>query len=98
MNAGCYGRELKDIFVEAHAVDSRGRLVTLKLSDMGFTYRHSRPEGVVYVDVVLKGAPGNPEIIRERMNALVEQRESTQPVKAKTAFHLHQSARNKAGS
>ena len=84
MNAGCYGRELKDIFVEAHAVDSRGRLVTLSPSDMGFTYRHSRPEGVVYVDVTLKGAPGDPETIRARMNALVEQRESTQPVKAKT--------------
>jgi UDP-N-acetylmuramate dehydrogenase len=84
MNAGCYGRELKDIFVEAHAVDSHGRLVTLGASDMGFTYRHSKPEGVVYVDVLLQGAPGVPETIRERMNALVEQRESTQPVKAKT--------------
>lgn len=84
MNAGCYGRELKDIFVEAHAVDSHGRLLTLSALDMGFTYRHSVPEGVVYVDVVLEGAPGVPEIIRERMNALVEQRESTQPVKSKT--------------
>ena len=84
MNAGCYGRELKDIFVEAHAVDSRGRLLTLSASDMGFTYRHSVPEGVVYVDVVLEGAEGVPDVIRERMNALVEQRESTQPVKSKT--------------
>ena len=84
MNAGCYGRELKDIFVEAHAVDSDGRLLTLSASDMGFTYRHSVPEGVIYVDVVLEGTPGAPEVIRERMNALVEQRESTQPVKSKT--------------
>jgi UDP-N-acetylmuramate dehydrogenase len=84
MNAGCYGRELKDIFVEAHAVDSRGRVLTLSASDMGFTYRHSVPEGVVYVDVVLEGAEGVPDVIRERMNALVEQRESTQPVKSKT--------------
>jgi UDP-N-acetylmuramate dehydrogenase len=84
MNAGCYGRELKDIFVEAHAVDSHGRLLTLGPSDMGFTYRHSLPESVVYLDVLLKGTAGVPEIIRERMNALVEQRESTQPVKAKT--------------
>jgi UDP-N-acetylmuramate dehydrogenase len=51
---------------------------------MGFTYRHAIPEGVVYVDVVLEGTPGVPEVIRERMNALVEQRESTQPVKSKT--------------
>jgi UDP-N-acetylmuramate dehydrogenase len=84
MNAGCYGRELKDIFVEAHAVDSRGRVLTLSASDMGFTYRHSVPEGVVYVDVVLEGREGVPDVIRERMNALVEQRESTQPVKSKT--------------
>jgi UDP-N-acetylmuramate dehydrogenase len=84
MNAGCYGREIKDIFVEAHAVDSRGRLLTLSHADMGFTYRHSAPNGVVYVDVVLQGMPGEPDVIRQRMNALVEQRESTQPVKAKT--------------
>ena len=84
MNAGCYGRELKDIFIEAHAVDSHGRLLTLSASDMGFTYRHSVPEGVVYVDVVLEGTPGVPEVIRERMNTFVEQRESTQPVKSKT--------------
>lgn len=84
MNAGCYGREIKDIFVEAHAVDSRGRLLTLRSSDMGFTYRHSAPQGVVYVDVLLQGMQGDPDAVRERMNALVEQRESTQPVKAKT--------------
>jgi UDP-N-acetylmuramate dehydrogenase len=84
MNAGCYGREIKDIFVEAHAVDSRGRLLTLRFADMGFTYRHSAPQGVVFVDVLLQGMLGDPDKIRERMNALVEQRESTQPVKAKT--------------
>ena len=33
---------------------------------------------------MLEGTPGDPEIIRERMEALVEQRESTQPVKSKT--------------
>ena len=84
MNAGCYGREIKDIFVEAHAVDARGRLLTLLPNDMAFTYRHSAPQDVIYLDVVLQGVPGSPDAIRERMNALVEQRESTQPVKAKT--------------
>jgi UDP-N-acetylmuramate dehydrogenase len=84
MNAGCYGREIKDIFVEAHAVDSRGRLLTLAPADMAFTYRHSAPRGLIYVDAVFQGAPGSPDIIRGRMNALVEQRESTQPVKART--------------
>jgi UDP-N-acetylmuramate dehydrogenase len=84
MNAGCYGTETKDVFVEARAVDARGRLVTLGPADMGFTYRHSLPQGMLFVDAVLKGTPGEPEAIRARMEALVAQRESTQPVRSKT--------------
>jgi UDP-N-acetylmuramate dehydrogenase len=84
MNAGCYGTETKDVFVEARAVDSCGKLVTLGAEEMGFTYRHSRPKGLIYVDAVLRGQPGEPQAIRARMEALVEQRESTQPVRSKT--------------
>ena len=84
MNAGCYGTETKDVFIEARAVDSRGRLVTLGPADMGFTYRHSLPEGMIFVDAVLQGTRGEPDAIRARMEALVAQRESTQPVRSKT--------------
>jgi UDP-N-acetylmuramate dehydrogenase len=84
MNAGCYGSETKDIFVEARAVDKRGELLTLGLTEMGFRYRHSDPEQVIYVDAILKGKAGDPEQIRARMEALVAQRESTQPVRSKT--------------
>ena len=83
MNAGCYGSELKDIFVEARAIDA-GRLVTFKASDMGFAYRHSDPQAVIYVDALLQGRADKPEAIRARMETLVEQRESTQPVRART--------------
>jgi UDP-N-acetylmuramate dehydrogenase len=84
MNAGCYGTEMKDVLVEARAIDSRGKLITLGLADMGFLYRHSKPQDVIYIDAVLQGAPGDPEAIRQRMEALVAQRESTQPVRSKT--------------
>ena len=85
MNAGCYGREIKDVFVEARAVDGSCNIVTLNASDMEFIYRKSGvPEGFVFVEAVLQGEAGDPGEIRARMNALVEQRESTQPVKAKT--------------
>src|SRR6185503_17661517 len=74
-----------DVFVEASAVDGGGNIVTLKASDMEFVYRKSGvPEGFVFVEAVLQGEAGDPGEIRARMNALVEQRESTQPVKAKT--------------
>jgi UDP-N-acetylmuramate dehydrogenase len=84
MNAGCYGTEIKDVFVEGRAVDWQGNLVTLGPAEMGFTYRHSVPQGMVYVDAVLQGTPGDPHDIRARMDALVAQRESTQPVRSKT--------------
>jgi UDP-N-acetylmuramate dehydrogenase len=85
MNAGCYGREIKDVFVEATAVDAGGAIVTLKPDDMAFVYRNSGvPDGLIFVEAVLQGEAGDPEEIRTRMNTLVEQRESTQPVKSKT--------------
>jgi UDP-N-acetylmuramate dehydrogenase len=85
MNAGCYGREIKDIFVEATAVTGRGEKVTLKSGDMGFIYRKSAvPDDVIFVEAVFEGTMGDATEIKARMNALVEQRESTQPVKSKT--------------
>ncbi len=85
MNAGCYGREIKDVFVEAKAVDESGTIVTLTADDMAFIYRKSgAPDELIFVEAVLEGEAGDPEDVRARMNSLVEQRESTQPVKAKT--------------
>ena len=86
MNAGCYGREIKDVFVEATAIDRGGKILTLSADDMAFVYRKSSgvPEDMIFVEAVLQGEAGDPQEIRGRMNALVEQRESTQPVKSKT--------------
>ncbi len=85
MNAGCYGREIKDVFVEAKAVDASGKLLTLGANDMGFVYRKSAvPDDLIFVEAVFEGTRADPEDVRARMNALVEQRESTQPVRAKT--------------
>jgi len=85
MNAGCYGREIKDIFVEATAVDAQGRKIVLKPDDMGFVYRKANvPDELVFVEAVFAGTQDSPAAIRDRMNALVEQREASQPVKSRT--------------
>ena len=85
MNAGCYGREIKDVLVEATALDGEGKLHKLVPSDMRFTYRSSGlPEDFIFVSAVLKGEPGNPSDIRERMDALLMEREASQPVRTKT--------------
>jgi UDP-N-acetylmuramate dehydrogenase len=85
MNAGCYGREMKDILVEARAVNTQGKIITLSPAEMGFSYRRSAaPENLIFVDAVLEGASDDCEAIRARMEKLVAEREATQPVRAKT--------------
>ena len=85
MNAGCYGREMKDILVEARAVDERGAIITLSRAAMGFSYRHSAaPGNLVFVDAVLEGTPDDRHAIRARMEKLVAEREATQPIRTKT--------------
>jgi UDP-N-acetylmuramate dehydrogenase len=85
MNAGCYGREIKDIFVEASAIDSNGNKITLKAPDMGFVYRKAQaPDDLIFVSAVFEGTRDDPAVIRARMNKLVEDREASQPVKTRT--------------
>jgi len=85
MNAGCYGREIKDIFVEATAIDGRGGKHVLTAADMGFVYRKAQvPEDFIFVEALFEGSKDDPAAVRSRMEALVAQRESTQPVKSRT--------------
>lgn len=85
MNAGCYGREIADIFVQATAIDGAGRRHTLAATDMGYVYRNSGvPEDFIFVEAVLQGTPDDLAAIQARMGALVEQREAAQPVKSRT--------------
>jgi UDP-N-acetylmuramate dehydrogenase len=85
MNAGCYGREIKDIFVEATAIDGKGNIITLKPSDMDFVYRKAQvPDDLIFVSATFEGTRDEPDAIRARMNKLVEDREASQPVKTRT--------------
>lgn len=86
MNAGCYGREVKDIFVEATAVNEQGKIVTLTASDMAFEYRKARgaSDGLIFVEAVFEGTSDDPGAIRARMDELSANREASQPIKSKT--------------
>jgi UDP-N-acetylmuramate dehydrogenase len=85
MNAGCYGREIKEVFVEATAIDTRGNRTTFGRGDISFSYRHSSAaEDLIFVEAVLEGSEDSREAVKARMEALVAQREATQPIRAKT--------------
>jgi UDP-N-acetylmuramate dehydrogenase len=86
MNAGCYGREVKDIFVEATAVNGKGEKVTLSAADMAFEYRKAAGAGedLIFVEAVFQGTADEPAAIRARMEELSANREASQPIKSKT--------------
>ena len=86
MNAGCYGREIKDVFVEASAIDEKGNKIRLSSADMDFIYRKAQGarDGLIFIEAVLQGTPDEPAAIRARMEELSANREAAQPIKSKT--------------
>jgi UDP-N-acetylmuramate dehydrogenase len=85
MNAGAYGRETKDVLVEARAVDRMGNRRTLSNADFGFSYRHSKaPAELIFTQATFRGESGNAATIKAEMEKITEAREATQPIKSRT--------------
>ena len=85
MNGGAYGREVKDILVEAQVVLRSGDLVTLSKADLGYTYRHSAlPSGAIVVSATFRGTPADPAAIQAEMDRIAAAREASQPLRSKT--------------
>lgn len=85
MNAGAYGKEMKDVLVEAEYVDVVGALHIVTAQDLQMMYRHSEfPKGAIFTRAVLQGAPGNKDEISSRMQQISTEREKTQPVNTRT--------------
>ena len=85
MNAGCYGAYIADVFVRATAVTRQGKIVTLKPDDMGFSYRHSAmPDDTTIVQAILRGPLGTSAEIEAKMEAALQNRAASQPVKERS--------------
>lgn len=85
MNAGCYDAETKDVLVEAKAISRSGELVTMKVDDFGYSYRHSEaPEDLIFIEATFEGRIDDPQAVLERMAALRQRREDAQPIREKT--------------
>ena len=85
MNGGAYGREVKDILVEADVVLRSGERVTLPLEALGFTYRHSSlPEGAIVISALFNGHPEASDVIQAEMDRIAQAREASQPLRSKT--------------
>lgn len=87
MNAGAYGGEMKDVVVSCEYVSADGELCTMPLADMDLSYRHSifAENGGTIVSVTLELQTGDKEAIRARMEELLIQRKTKQPLEYPSA-------------
>ena len=85
MNAGCYGRETKDVLVTAWGFDRTGEMRTFDNADFGFTYRHTEiSPDIVWMQAVFQGTPDDPAAVMARIEEITSRRETTQPIREKT--------------
>jgi len=85
MNAGAYGREVKDILIEARLALRDGTIETWRQDKLGYTYRHSEvPAGAVVVEALFEGVPGDPQEIGAEMDRIAAEREASQPLRSRT--------------
>lgn len=88
MNAGSYGGELSQVVtrVEALSIED-GRSVVFEGVDLGFSYRHSAmmDADVIVTGVTMQLDPGDPAVLRARMEELARARREKQPLEYPSA-------------
>ena len=85
MNAGCYGREFKDIIVSVQAIDFNGNILTIPSSDIKFQYRSSNlSKDLIFLSGTFKGNTSKKEIIKKKIESLKIKKELSQPQRVKT--------------
>ncbi len=87
MNAGAYGGEMKQLVQMVRVMDKEGEILTLDNDTMEFGYRTSiiRDRPFTVLGAVLKLTPGNKEEISAKMEELMRQRKSKQPLEYPSA-------------
>lgn len=82
INAGAYGREMKDVVMTTSCLDRNGESVILFGNDHGFGYRHSRiqSKNLIAVSTRLQLKHGLPESILEQMKDYAARRADKQPL------------------
>ncbi|HZT92664.1 MAG TPA: UDP-N-acetylmuramate dehydrogenase [Gaiellaceae bacterium] len=84
MNAGAYGREWRDVVLDAVVVDAHGAR-TLTPAELDLSYRHSElPPGAVVAQVRFRLEPSSPAAVKARAAELLAQRKATQPTNKRT--------------
>ena len=86
MNAGCFGREFKDILISVQALDIFGNVLTIPSKKINFDYRKTDiPENYIFLSASFKGIKHDKIKIQNKIKRLKEKKIKAQPTKTKTS-------------
>lgn len=83
MNAGAYGKEMKDIVISTKYMERNGKIKKLGLAEHKFSYRSSvfsEMKDVIILETVLEASYGNAEEIKAKVDEYREKRLESQPL------------------
>ncbi len=85
MNAGAFGKEVKDIFLSAKVVDKDGQSHAITRESLSFSYRNTNlNSGYLISEVSFLGRPADKKKIAKKMADFEIERRNTQPIKNMT--------------
>ena len=86
MNAGCFGREFKDILISIQAINKMGQVITIPAKDINFKYRDSSlSDNLIFLSASFKGKKKKSNLIDKEMTELKKKKEEAQPTRIKTS-------------
>ena len=85
MNAGCFGREFKDILLSIQALDKKGNLITIPSKEINFDYRkNDLSEDLIFLSASFKGIKSNFKKVNSEIMKMKSLKEKNQPMRIKT--------------
>ena len=86
MNAGCFGREFKDILISVQAINKLGEVITIPAKEIDFKYRDSRlSDDLIFLSASFKGFRKRSDLVKNEMIKLKKKKEEAQPTRIKTS-------------
>ena len=86
MNAGCFGREFKDILISIQAITKSGQVITIPVKEVNFKYRDSKlSDDLIFLSASFKGFKKNLNLIENEMIELKKKKDLAQPTRIKTS-------------
>jgi len=96
MNAGCFGKEIKDILISVQAIDMSGNIITIPANKINFDYRNTDlSDKLIFLSASFKGEKQNSTKIIETMSKMKFEKEINQPSKIKTSGSTFKNPINK---